>query len=165
MYKINIVAKDRLRTVSTLTTIELDRNEYYMMLRSSGRTAEIYERILRQRQKDFDDLSGGYAKLIDELILWNCSHRHRHIITWEFVQPKSQKQKQKEQKSKKKQEPVKQPEKRPEWEIQVYADRKIIIASNDFTHDVWLDMTGDFATHADRLAYAQKLVDKLNQSS
>lgn len=36
------------------------------------------------------------------------------------------------------------------------------LLSDDFTHDVWLDVKGDFADPAQLLAYCEWLRDKLN---
>jgi hypothetical protein len=38
----------------------------------------------------------------------------------------------------------------------------VFIASEDFTHDVCMEIRGDFANHEDRMAYAQELCDVLN---
>ena len=39
----------------------------------------------------------------------------------------------------------------------------VIVASRDFTHDVCLTVTGDFAEFNDKLKYAESIADKLNR--
>ena len=57
---------------------------------------------------------------------------------------------------------VKHNVKEPEWSvIQNIGD--IFICSNDFTHDVCLGVTGDFATLDDKKEYAEKIAAKLNK--
>ena len=51
---------------------------------------------------------------------------------------------------------------RNEWCV-IASQGEIIIASNDFTNDVGLTVTGDFTDVRDKWAYAQKLVYILNK--
>lgn len=47
------------------------------------------------------------------------------------------------------------------WEAEIVAG-KVVICSDDFAHDVWLYVTGDFENNDEALAYAGHLADKLN---
>lgn len=52
------------------------------------------------------------------------------------------------------------------WSVEAHSSddkQKIIIQSDDFNHDVWLYLSGDFATIEDKIAYAQGLADILNK--
>jgi hypothetical protein len=50
------------------------------------------------------------------------------------------------------------------WHVCRYKDFGIV-ASDDFTHDVRIDFTGDFADDAERLAYCQWLAGVLNKAA
>lgn len=39
---------------------------------------------------------------------------------------------------------------------------QVVIESSDFTHDVWLHVSGDFASQNDMLKYAEAVAEKLN---
>jgi hypothetical protein len=47
------------------------------------------------------------------------------------------------------------------WTVE--GDNVIGVRSGDFTHDVQLIVTGDFAETADKVRYAQRLADLLNK--
>jgi len=46
----------------------------------------------------------------------------------------------------------------------IYTDKtgKVIIESDDFSFDAQMIITGDFVDHKERMAYAQKICDRLN---
>ena len=51
------------------------------------------------------------------------------------------------------------------WEAHIHADGyedKVYITNDDFTHDVWLWVTGDFASVDQKFLYAVSIVDALN---
>ena len=39
----------------------------------------------------------------------------------------------------------------------------VVVASRDFTHDVWLYVTGDFKDTPEKLEYAQEIARRLNE--
>jgi len=53
-----------------------------------------------------------------------------------------------------------------EWSVLRTKDRFsnpiVVVESNDFTHDVWLEVSGDFETIEKKESYAQTIADKLN---
>lgn len=53
------------------------------------------------------------------------------------------------------------------WSVRTFADeagkQKVVLQSEDFTHDVWLEVTGDFADLKQRVLYAAKLADRMNR--
>ena len=49
------------------------------------------------------------------------------------------------------------------WEVEVDEElERVWVASDDFTHDVWLKVTGDFLDFQERRVYAQDIVNRLN---
>lgn len=46
------------------------------------------------------------------------------------------------------------------WKVHV--DGQVYVCSDDFEHDVWLIVTGDFETPTQKEWYAQCIADKLN---
>lgn len=56
------------------------------------------------------------------------------------------------------------PQDRGSWRV-VFGDkgRSIHIASDDFKHDVWLTLSGDFASEDDRVRYANMIANRLNE--
>lgn len=51
-----------------------------------------------------------------------------------------------------------------EWEAMKVAG-KVVVASEDFGHDVWLYVSGDFEDDDEALTYAGRIADKLNSSA
>lgn len=52
---------------------------------------------------------------------------------------------------------------RPEWNVETSKDgTKFYAASDDFSHDVWLEISGDFWEPEQKREYAQKICDILN---
>lgn len=54
---------------------------------------------------------------------------------------------------------------RPEWQIQIWGDIErptIVVCSEDFTHDVCLEISGDFWCVDQRIEYANKIAEILN---
>ena len=41
--------------------------------------------------------------------------------------------------------------------------KRVVLQSDDFTHDVALMITGDFESHEDMVQYAKQLADRMNQ--
>lgn len=50
------------------------------------------------------------------------------------------------------------------WSAGAAGDGKAFVQSNDFSHDVRLMVTGDFASPEQRLAYAEELARRLNRA-
>lgn len=48
------------------------------------------------------------------------------------------------------------------WVVEVTRRGDAYLLGDDFTHDVALEVTGDFPAPGDHLAYAQALADRLN---
>lgn len=48
------------------------------------------------------------------------------------------------------------------WEAQVWPSGRIVIQSEDFTHDAALEVTGDFVSKENLLEYAQEIARRLN---
>lgn len=49
------------------------------------------------------------------------------------------------------------------WRVAVdEAGKEVYVASNDFTHDFWMQVTGDFACLDDKKAYAAEITRRLN---
>lgn len=51
------------------------------------------------------------------------------------------------------------------WKVTVWtrkAGRVVVLQSDDFHHDVALEISGDFGRWEDRMAYAEWLANKLN---
>jgi len=52
---------------------------------------------------------------------------------------------------------------RGKWKISGHSEHGTSrIYCDDFTHDACLQLTGDFGTQAERVAYAQAICDRLN---
>jgi len=49
------------------------------------------------------------------------------------------------------------------WQVDVWSDRRVVLQSHDGTHDVALEINGDFSCLEQRLEYANKLVKRLNE--
>jgi len=52
------------------------------------------------------------------------------------------------------------------WHVQVWkveGSRKVVLQSDDFAHDVALEISGDFACFEQRLEYAHKLAKRMNE--
>jgi hypothetical protein len=48
------------------------------------------------------------------------------------------------------------------WLVNVWPGEKVVLQSDDFTHDVALEISGDFASHDEKRAYAKALADWMN---
>ena len=49
------------------------------------------------------------------------------------------------------------------WFVNEWSNNKVVLQSDDFTHDVALIVTGDFESHEQKLQYATKLAARMNQ--
>jgi hypothetical protein len=54
-----------------------------------------------------------------------------------------------------------QPDKGP-WSVQEWSHTRVVLMSDDFTHDVALEISGDFADHNEKLWYANALATSMN---
>jgi len=50
-----------------------------------------------------------------------------------------------------------------EWKV-LETGGKVIIESNDFTHDVWLELSGDFKDYTQKANYAIGIIKLLNKT-
>jgi hypothetical protein len=50
------------------------------------------------------------------------------------------------------------------WMVNVWPREKVVLQSDDFTHDVALEISGDFGSHEEKLAYAKALADWMNSN-
>ena len=48
------------------------------------------------------------------------------------------------------------------WQVDLWSEGRVVLQSDDFTHDVALIISGDFESGAQKLAYANALARKLN---
>ena len=49
------------------------------------------------------------------------------------------------------------------WSVQEWKDDRVVVMSEDFTHDVALEISGDWGTKEEKIAHAQFIADKLNR--
>ena len=47
------------------------------------------------------------------------------------------------------------------WRV-IEKNGKVIIASDDFSHDAWLNLSGDFSDTEEKIAYAKEIAKALN---
>jgi hypothetical protein len=50
------------------------------------------------------------------------------------------------------------------WMVTVWPGQKVVLQSDDFTHDVALEISGDFGSHDEKRAYAKALADWMNSN-
>jgi hypothetical protein len=50
------------------------------------------------------------------------------------------------------------------WMVNVWPGDKVVLQSDDFTHDVALIVDGDFGSHEDKLAYANAMAAWMNSN-
>jgi hypothetical protein len=48
------------------------------------------------------------------------------------------------------------------WEVKVWPDKRVVVDSDDFTHDVSLIVCGDFESDEQRMQYARMICERLN---
>lgn len=48
------------------------------------------------------------------------------------------------------------------WEVNEWGKGRLVLQSDDFTHDVSLEISGDFASKEERLEYAEEIARRLN---
>lgn len=48
------------------------------------------------------------------------------------------------------------------WSVDMWPSGRLVLQSSDFTHDVCLEISGDFATTEDRIVYAEEIARRLN---
>ncbi len=51
------------------------------------------------------------------------------------------------------------------WNVQIDRNGNIFVISDDFTHDVTIDIRGDFDSHLTKLRYAHFICDTLNEKA
>lgn len=51
------------------------------------------------------------------------------------------------------------------WTAVRWRDGRVVIESDDFTHDVALVVTGDFADIEQKISYAQMIAERLNAAT
>lgn len=51
------------------------------------------------------------------------------------------------------------------WSVHIDRDNHILVISDDFTHDVTIDIRGDFRNSATKLRYAHFICSALNQKA
>ena len=51
------------------------------------------------------------------------------------------------------------------WNVDVWPSGRMVLQSDDFTHDVALEISGDFATQAQKHEYAEEIARRLNSTN
>ena len=59
--------------------------------------------------------------------------------------------------------PAVSPDKGP-WMVDVWPGEKVVLQSDDFTHDVAMIVDGDFGSHEEKLVYANAMAGWMNSN-
>jgi len=51
------------------------------------------------------------------------------------------------------------------WEVNEWKDDRLVLQSDDFTHDVALEISGDFTTPEEKREYAEEISRRLNSTN